>query len=175
MMTRATLGDPGLAPHAPDGRGTGLRAELFDDLEAEAGVEGDVARLGRLEIGGPARLVDAHQHRAEERRAHPLSLPGRLGAQRGQVPVRLLGPEGVHLEQQPQGPVGVGADQKRCGRQQLEQLPQPVADGVGRAPQRGAVTGRRWCRRGRGEGTGGGAERRRRRAGPAAAGGRRRT
>ena len=55
-------------------------------------------------------------------RAEPtaLALPRRLGAQRGQVPVRLLGVEAVHLEQQPQGPVGVGADQKGRRRQQLE-------------------------------------------------------
>ena len=50
-----------------------------------------------------------------------------LGPQRGQVPVGLLGMEAVDLEEQPQGPVDVGAHQERSRRQQLEQLEEPVA------------------------------------------------
>ena len=75
----------------------------------------------------------------EEGRAHALPCRDGLGPQGGQVPVGLLGVEAVHLEQQAEGPVGAGADQEGRGRQELEQLPEPVAGHVGWPPQGGAV------------------------------------
>ena len=113
---RLELGSPRLAPHTPDGRSTRLGVELFDDLETEAGVEGNVALLGRLEIGGRPGLVDAFDHRGHEGRSPALTLLSRLRSHRGQVPVRLLGMESVHLEQQTQGPMGAGAGQKGSHR-----------------------------------------------------------
>ena len=108
------VGDPRLPPHAPDGRGVRLGPELLDHLEAEAGVEGDVALLGRLEVGGAPGLVDPFEHRLQQGRSHALALP--VTARCPAWPGTSAAPSGAGRRPRTAaaGPGGPGADQERA-------------------------------------------------------------
>jgi hypothetical protein len=111
----------------------------MDHLEAEAGVEGDIPLLGGLEVCGLSGLVNLREHRLQQRRPHPLTLPLGCCAESKEVPVRLGRVEPFHREQKFKGADGVGAEEEGSGGQQLEQLQDGMARPVGWAPQRSAT------------------------------------
>ena len=77
-------------PHQPQRRPAARGADLAGDLEPVVSVEGEVALLGGLQVRGEPLGVDPVEHGPQEGRTHPGALAVGVGAERGQVPVRVL-------------------------------------------------------------------------------------
>ena len=85
-----------LPQHACDRRAApGLR--LPGDLEAEALVEADSARIRGLQVRGQVTVVNGSQARSKYLRPEPASLHGRINAKPRQIPMRIGWMSFLHL------------------------------------------------------------------------------
>jgi PAS domain S-box-containing protein len=77
------------SPHRPDCR-PARHGQFAGDLETEALIDRDVARLAGLQIGGGAGRIDLGQSPADDHPAIALALLSRIGPDRLEIPVRFM-------------------------------------------------------------------------------------